>query len=455
MRIKLFTVIILSACFLNTLCSQNLGMSPYGRYGLGEPLHQPQPQLEAIGGGSNVSGDSSFLNFNQPASLLSVGEGIVIIEGGILGSSVNYNAGDNKKTGRTAGLAYVGLSFPVIKKKWTSSLCLTPLYNAGFRLKDTVPYLNEQVQITQEGTGGISAFLLGNAFKIGKNLQAGINLRYLFGKIDYSTQTFFISDPLVRNSNLTKTNWFNGFDYTVGLNACHRFKNRYSPVSDTLSKERLSQKRFKTDSLILIGGLSFTHDLFMNQTGGLLAETYLGNGTDRDTLTFYDQKQETIKMPYRAGLGITLASSSEKWLVNGDLSYTDWNSFRSSGRADSNLVSSFRISSGFQYYPNPAGKTSFKSKYLQRIRYRAGVYYSDGYLKINGHQLPETGFSIGFGLPFSWKTYFGKRATHQINICLTAGRRGNKNYHVPTEQFFRAGLSISFNDRWFHKRVYE
>ena len=152
----------------------------------------------------------------------------------------------------------------------------------------------------------------------------------------------------------------------------------------------------------------------------------------------------------QAAAGFTLANCYNKWLVTTEFRYTDWNGFRVFDKVDS-VRSSYRASVGFQWIPKPLEK----GKYLSKVRYRVGGYYSDGYLRIKNQAVPEMGVSIGFGLPFELQTYARKVATSLVNISVSAGQRGMPQQNLLVERYITVGIGFSLNDRWFNRTRFE
>ena len=160
-------------------------------------------------------------------------------------------------------------------------------------------------------------------------------------------------------------------------------------------------------------------------------------------------------MPMQFGGGITLKRSSNKWLVTADYVYTDWNGFKIYGKQDS-VRSSYRLGLGLQINPLASSRnTAGRVPYWKKIRYRAGGYYSDGYLRLNGNAVPEYGFSLGFGLPVVLRTYNTRSSTSLLNFAITIGQRGVSGVNNLNEQFVKGTLSFSLNDRWFRKFQYD
>ncbi|MCD8268859.1 MAG: hypothetical protein LUD46_10675 [Parabacteroides sp.] len=88
---------------------------------------------------------------------------------------------------------------------------------------------------------------------------------------------------------------------------------------------------------------------------------------------------------------------------------------------------------------------------MNRIRYRAGVHYSNSYLLINNeHEDPvykgngynEYGVSVGFGLPL-----VDNRSL--INLSFEYNKIKPGGINMIDEQYFRFTVNYTFNEMWF------
>ena len=459
MQVRL--IVLLAGIFLcQNLHSQTLSQSPYGRYAIGDVLPTTSAQLQALGGVTQVFADSNCLNPAQPASLTSLSAGATVFEAGLIGLSTHYKTGNQDLVGRTSGFGYFGLAFPLIRKKWSAGIYLSPLSNAGYVLKDTVFNAPEgQINFAYKGTGGFSSFSFIQSAQISKDFAVGLSVRYLFGKTDYSSEVTFPGDPNVRSSRITSSSRINDVDFTAGLTFQHRFrKPGYRAVRDTSASALLNtdslanvarKKRPDRDSLHLKFGATFTPSVRASASDNYLAEAFLESTVD--TILLKDKIAGRITTPMQAGAGFVISNCYNRWLFTTDFVYTDWSGFRMFDRIDS-VRSSYRISAGLQIFPGPDEKFSNKKlSYFKRIRYRFGGYYSDGNLRLYNQNVAEMGLSIGIGLPVKIATYARRPATSLLNISVTAGQRGTPGKNVLTEQFIRVTVGFSLNDRWFNK----
>ena len=457
------SIFVLFILFVSlSIHGQTLSQSPYGRFGLGDNIESTSAFIQGLGGVTQALADSNALNLSQPAALGSLEGGATIFEGGISASNIKYKGLSSTQQGRSAGIGYFALAFPIKRNRWNVSLSLTPISNAGFTLRDSITDAEAGiVNLKYTGNGGFTAFTFGNGLHLGKNLNIGVQFRYLFGKTNYSSKVVFNSDTInQRNSLITNSSSIADFDMHAGIQYQIRFpkmKHHTKMKTDSLLSKLQSKRNLNTDSMHLIIGGTFRPLMNINATSTYLAQSFFGDlpGSSYTDTISSNESSGSIVMPMQFGGGLTLKSSSNKWLVTADYVYTDWNGFKIFGQQDS-VRSSYRLGLGIQINPMASSRNiAARVPYWKKIRYRAGGYYSDGYLRLNGKAVPEYGFSLGFGLPVVLRTYNTRSSTSLLNFAITIGQRGVSGVNNLNEQFVKGTLSFSLNDRWFRKFQYD
>lgn len=453
-----FSIFAIGLFFLSSvgLTAQNLSQSPYGRYALGDNLPNPSAWSQSLGGSFHAANDSSVLNLGQPASLTSMARGVSIFEGSISAGMVDYSNGTSTTRGTTAGYSSVALAFPVVKKRWTAAIHLMPITNMGYSLRDSIETEQDGlISYNYNGKGGISAVGLTNSIQIFKDLAIGAEWRYIFGKSNYETEVNFPDQQLqIRATKTTAINQVSDFDTKFGLTYQIRFRSKQSKRRDLSSFESSSVQKQKTnkDSLHLKFGFTFKPSVSLTGNYNFIAESFFGSSqfaTVVDTVLKRESLGGQIIMPMQYGAGLCLSNSNKKWMFTADYRFTDWATFKLFENTDS-VRSSYTISGGFQFIPQPTKSGTFRS-----ASYRLGGYYSDGMLRINGNNVPEYGLTFGVGLPFTIPTYYRKPVTSMVNLAFSYGQRGNINPNLLAEQFFRVSLAFSLNDRWFVRTRFE
>jgi hypothetical protein len=199
-----------------------------------------------------------------------------------------------------------------------------------------------------------------------------------------------------------------------------------------------------TSSLKMIGGIVFSPTSNLNSdftTDTIRNYNYTGTSFDFDTLAFSNNKYN-YSIPSNYGFGASFIYK-EKLVFGIDYTTQDWSKAKFFNTIDSrSLQSDNHFSIGCQFTPD---KGSFRS-YFERIRYRAGAYYNDTYIKYNNNSITDIGFSVGLGLPL-------RNGKSMFNIGSEFGRKGTTD--ALQIDYSRITFSLILYDNWFFKRKYD
>jgi hypothetical protein len=146
-------------------------------------------------------------------------------------------------------------------------------------------------------------------------------------------------------------------------------------------------------------------------------------------------------MPTIYGIGLNY-TYDKKLTIGLDYTLQAWKDAKFFGKTDS-LTNRSKIAAGIEYQPNSRSR-----KYLNRIRYRAGVNMSNSYYKIDGVTPSSNyGISLGVGLPMFNKI---SSTISMLNASVEYAKLGGVS--VLNEDYFKFTLNITFNEHWFFKR---
>jgi hypothetical protein len=101
-----------------------------------------------------------------------------------------------------------------------------------------------------------------------------------------------------------------------------------------------------------------------------------------------------------------------------------------------------KISVGAEYVPKALGL-----RYLQRVHYRLGGYYSTPYVKINGQDGPKE-YCVGAGLGLPILNTINNRSMLNVGFQWVHMAASSS---FPKENYLRLTVGITFNERWFAK----
>lgn len=418
----------MSGLFLLTLLinatigyGQGLGNSPYSILGLGD-LHGTEFSMNEATGGAGVS-SSNGLQLNGINPALIVRNRFTAFE---FAGSVQYK--DVKAPGAqaqdlAANLAYMALSFP-ITAKWSSGVSIKPYSYVDYNTSSSsmVAGTNYPSVYSFSGKGAINRVAWTNGFAIGKYVNVGMDIFYLFGNIHKSSEVSLVTGD--------------ADDNTVGV------KEKLN-VRNVSGRGGLAVRvPFNKNKMFVNVGGTYTYGNFLyakkSSVYELSRNTFPDPSFPADTLQ--NNAKGYIDMPYQYRVGASFELPFQL-LISADYEYTDWKSFKSFGNPESMQVASTgRYYLGADYIPK------FRSqRYFDLISYRAGVNFGPTYYAPNGTQINETNVTVGFGLPI------GRDGGSTLSLAFTGGQRGMVSVRTIREKYLRVTVAWAFADRWFVK----
>lgn len=423
-KLKILFLLLLSLPLIGK-SQNNLQYSMYGYGLLSDRATSMQRQMGSIGYAMhsgrqiNVMNPASYAAIDSLTFLFDIGADMSVIW------QKQYNSADkvmekDKRFG--GGLDYITMQFP-IWKYIGASIGVVPYSYVGYAFGSDISH----GAMTNQGEGGINQAYLGLAGTYG-GFSLGFNVSYDFGNIlndVFSTpetgsgQTLFEHVMQIRDWNIVL-----GAQYTTKVS--------------------------KTERLNL--GLTFSPKKSIHgQTWATLQETT--RDSQADTIAYMNMKGNYFTpMSIGAGIGWVHERAS-RWMVEFDFTYQQWSKAKYSplyklgeDPNPENLVfqgmefkDRTRFAFGGEFIPKIRGN------YWQRLAYRAGVYYNNDYLNIQGNQLKEYGVTAGVG----FNTPEGKT---MINLGFEWKHRKATPNPLITENFFNITLGVNFNELWFWQR---
>ncbi|MCL1933793.1 MAG: hypothetical protein FWF53_08320 [Candidatus Azobacteroides sp.] len=396
--------------------AQNATNSPYTRYGYGILADKAFISQRGMGGIGYGLRSSQLINPMNPASFSAVDSMTFMFDLGVTGQVSWFSDAFNSEHKLNGNLEYIAFQFSLAKKMGIG-VGLEPVSFVGYNYADTtrLPVENELVQNTFSGRGGLSRVYAALGYDFLNRFSVGVKLSYLYGDITHSNLITFNS---INNYN---TNWTDtirsyGFLYDFGLQYHH-------PVG-----------KFKTVTIgavyspkISFGTKVMTGFFRVDPSSGAIMERQ--NTVSRDSV---------FEMPETFGLGFTY-NQLGKFTVGADVLYQRWSSAKYYDQTGA-FNNSVKLNAGGEFIPN---RTS--GSLLKKIRYRAGLYYTDSYLKVNDSKYNEYGANLGLGIPMS-----DRRSL--LNIAFEYSLIRPESKALIDEQYFKVSLSYTFNELWFFKQ---
>lgn len=420
--------------------------SPYSRYGLGDLVPAQNMVSRGMGGISAGFIDSvGFLPYSQsinltnPAALGSLNTTLFDVGGEIDRRTLKSNTNTDKYTATNTLISYLQLGFPITPKRmlarhnaWGISFGLRPATRINYKIQgESKPVGVDSITTLYEGNGGINQANFSTGIRI-KNFSFGISTGYTFGNRETGTKIGFINDSVrYMQSNTEATSRFGGGFLNAGLQYAMRLKN-----SDVLRfglTANLEQK--------LKGKRNYVNETFVFAQDGSIRAV--------DTINATTDQKGSVVLPASYSAGFTYTNAH--WIFGADLDYATWSRYRYFGEKDP-VQDNVTFHVGAQYYP--ANINTVTKKYWSFVKYRAGFYYGNDYVKINTTR-PQYALTLGAGLPLTSfrRLRFGDFAT--LNTGIEAGRHGVKGNTGIREGILRIHLGLSFTAAWFQKRKYD
>ena len=421
--------------------------SPYSIFGLGELSPGGFTQHHASGGASISLRDQNNFSFSNPASYSKIRFTIYN-----LGVGVNFGKIADQTTEiktNSGNFNHFAMAFPLnTKKAMAFSFGVNQYSDVGYVIKD-VGYEIKNIVDTDtlnyfslyKGTGGINRLYVGYGVELMNNLSLGGNLNMNFGNIQSRKYRVYPDTNTVFSFSDETFYAYKGLDFDLGV--------QYSIQS------KKGNEMNHTIGAVFRGGTK------LNGNGYRYAETFygesfqfgIGNIASIDTLIYEDNKKDTVSKPLGVALGYTI-NKGDKWTLSLEAEQILFSSLEnkvSSGEFKDNM----RYSAGFSIIPSP--NYGERGSFLKHVRYSIGARYEDLYYNFGSQTFREFGISFGLGLPVVKSVRLEDEkvpVVSRVNISAEYIKRGSSSNDFIQEDYFKIGLGLNLNDKWFTKRKY-
>ncbi|KAA6333954.1 hypothetical protein EZS27_017685 [termite gut metagenome] len=402
---KQLVAVLLLILLSEAVSAQNNTNSPYTRYGYGQLADQTFGKSKAMGGIAYGLRDRYQINPSNPASYSAVDSLTFLYEGGITLQNTNFSDGTTKLNTKNSSFDYVAMQFR-LHRKLGMTVGLLPFSNVGYNFSQ-VNTETPANTITYSGEGGLHQFFAGLGFQVTKNLSIGTNLSYLWGNITRNAVVIFASTASASSYQETRVVSLKDVKFDLGLQYTYD----------------LGKKNSLTAGLVFSPKRKLTNEVYEQTVTG--------------AVTIKDIKAD-FGIPLSWGLGVTYMYDT-RLSVGLDYSLQKWSKVSYLG--DANAFCDYsKIAGGIEYLPRYAG-----GGYFSYIKYRAGVYYSTPYYKIENVSAKEYGITGGIALPLP-------RTRSILNVSAQYIKVGGPTATMLDENQLRINVGLTFNERWFFKR---
>ncbi|MBU3027683.1 hypothetical protein KO532_18525 [Zobellia galactanivorans] len=409
----LFSISI--SIFLFNLCSiraqsEGLTSSPYSLYGLGAINQSSIGRTNGMGYTGIGLKTSNQINNLNPANFALIPQGSFFYDVGIKGEYNQYSNKADNETKTTLNFSNLAFAFRVAENLG-AGISLVPYSEMGYSLvgiKTNIEGSEETFESNVSGLGGLSELKFNLGYSIIPNFRLGANASFLFGNIE-ETEAFAINQSTFSSEETTN---YSGIRFGLGMQF---------DISEQLTLG--STVQFPTS---LKGNIkrSITKSL---------------DGTE---ITVEDGASDTsanFNMPLELGIGLS-TTLLKSFTVSADYKKNYWDA---TGQTESlgSYADQDIYAIGLEYVKNPSSY-----KYADRIRYRTGFNYDNGYLAINGKKVDGYNITAGIGIPV------GQRQRSMMNLSYSYGSKGQIQNILIKENFHLLTLNLSLEDLWFQKR---
>ncbi len=416
------------------------GNSPYSRFGLGDLVNQHLAAAGGMAGLSAAFNDPYHLNLQNPAALASLQS--TAFEVGFYGRYANLKDATQRADLWTGNLNYLALGFPLInpisrvldqsKSPWNlgMALSLQPLTTVGYDIRAQVQQPGELELTTNifKGSGGTYRLNWGLGVKH-KNLAAGVNAGYFFGKITNSIRVEFDSLALAYGTEINNETSVSGFLWDIGV--------QYAIEFGKINKNQNARQR-------LIFGVYGNNARNFNTN---YSQLFVRNNfyTPVDTLINLNEQKGKGTLPAQWTAGLTYEQPN-KFKIGAEYNVASWSDYKNEGKEESIFfLDANRLAIGLEWTPD----FNSYNDYFSRVRYRLGFVYANDPRSISGEQLKQTSVTIGGGFPI----ILPRQQVSFINLSVEAGQFGISD--AVREHFIRMTLGFTLNDNtWFFKRKF-
>ena len=409
--------------------------SPYSQYGLGAINDVSTGFNRGMNGLGMGYRSGTVVNPLNPASYSAVDSLTFLFDVGMSGQVTNFEQAGKRLNANNASIEYVAASFRAFRHVGVS-FGLLPLTTIGYSYSNSEsisPTLDPNVTTytnTYSGSGGIHQVYLGAGWEPFKGLSVGANLSYLWGNLSRSV----VNSYAVNSSSASTINTLSKYYTGQVKNYKVDFGIQYDLA--LTKKDRLTV------------GATFTpgHKLGADPKCWIISKN--AESGVADTTKYVVDNGLEIPTSYGAGI---LYSHMNRWKVGADYQVQKWGDLSFPVYSVESSQPSYALSDN--YYQNRQKFTlggeycidENSRRFLQSIRFRAGISYSTPYLKVNGADGPkEMSVSAGFALPIL--NYY-KRS--YLNVSGQWTRQDAKG--LIKENTFRINIGLTFNERWFAK----
>ncbi len=403
------------------------GGSLYSRFGVGELRYAPTGQAAGMGYIGVGIADGLYINRLNPAMLSSIDQARIAGDFSYIGYAAQASTRSAYQT--VVGFEGAGLAFPIWKLVVSTGLYpysrMNYLQNEAGAFRSTAGD-TIQFDYTYSGVGGLNTVPITIAAAPFSDetlgtLRLGASLNFAFGVFEEASESTFFPATF-SNAALDREDRLSGVGYTLGVG--------YTSKRGLFSA---------ADQLTL--GAAFNSPVTLNGTRqSIVTTSWLTQNERRDTI---GTTSGQAALPSSLALGISYRGN-DTYVLGVDIALQNWSDFRYFNDDVSFRRNSLRVGVGGEVVQSQ----DLRAGFFQRAAYRAGVYYQQTNVAVQGTGIDEFGVTAGIGLPLA-----AESARLDLNLQYTS--RGTTAQNLIRENIFRINVSLNIGERWFLQRKIE
>lgn len=364
-------------------------------------------QSIAMGGTAYGLRNHNAINPMNPATYSAIDSLTFLFDFAMTGTLFTLQEQHKKEHNAGYNIEYIAMKIP-LAKGLGFSMGMYEYSKLGYAFTETknVPIAQ---QLTYSASGGINNFYAGLSMTFFKNLSLGANMNYRFGNLHYKSSASYPGNSSAKSTSIIDDIHLNQFVFDFGM--------QY-------------QQQIDKKNSIVVGAVYSMPNMFNSEC--------IHTTITLDTLS--SSAEYDFGTPASIGVGLSYVFDN-RFTLAFDYQQQAWDRAAYFGKLDT-LGTAKRLSLGMEYLPQKMG-----DHYYQVIKYRAGLRYSESYLKFAGENLKNIGFTLGMGLPF-------KNQKSLLNLAFEYGKTITPSQTYIQERYAKISLSITFNEYWFMKRKF-
>ena len=413
MSVKRIIVGIISLLALVTPIWGAGTISPYSRYGYGEWQSLSFSANQSMGGLGYGMRSNKSINAMNPASYTAIDSLTFMLDLGVSGIVDGFESTSASSTQFNGNLDYVAIQVPLAKFA-ALSFGISPLTTVGYGYsfidkKLTYGYADTiTVKQAFTGTGGMTQVYLGVSFDILDRVAVGVNGHYVFGNIQHNREITFPNNQLYAPTIQKEALYISAWLCDVGI-------QYHQPIGED-------------DELVI--GATYSLQLPMQNRYEIMTYTNELEIIEDNTLAF--------DYPQMIGGGVSYLWN-KRLLIGADVSWQNFADARYYGKTNQ-MNNRFVYALGAQYTHALGGK-----RYIDNMDFRIGANYANSYINIDNKSYDKWAITWGVGFPLP-------NTLTKLNLHMEYGQQGSIQQQGLLERYYKIGIGVSLNERWFVKR---